>query len=258
MSDLAQLSGSSEKLALYRRLCAWYCRAGDRTSVNFAVASMHLGACLLEEGRHEEALACLRPSLAIHRKLLPHDHPSLPRLLLNIASAERALGKRGFIGEQAIANIRAVQRRSQTRCAGPDCTRMLGEDGQLLQQCSGCLRTFYCSAACQTADWWAGHKAECKALISQSAVAAAAAPQLPTRGSRSDGGGSVSTVVVYPCEALGCTLRLKPGGAPLDLCGGCKRVSYCSKACQKADRVAGHRIECLALVAASAAAAVDS
>ena len=39
--------------------------------------------------------------------------------------------------------------------------------------CATGLSTFNCSVACQSADWKAGHKKECKALV----VAVAAAAQ---------------------------------------------------------------------------------
>ena len=73
--------------------------------------------------------------------------------------------------------ISISRRRSQIHCAGPDCERRLRLDGAPLDQCAGCLRTFYCGKACQTADWKreGGHKAECKALIAEAAAAAAAA-----------------------------------------------------------------------------------
>ena len=65
------------------------------------------------------------------------------------------------------AGATAINRRCQTRCAGPGCERRLREDGAPLEQCAGCLRTYYCGKACQTADWKAGHKKECKALAAE-------------------------------------------------------------------------------------------
>ena len=56
---------------------------------------------------------------------------------------------------------------------GPGLHRKLKEDDTPLDQCAGCLRTYDCSVACQTADWKreGGHKAECKALAAQGAGA---------------------------------------------------------------------------------------
>ena len=50
------------------------------------------------------------------------------------------------------------------RCTAADCPRKVKADGTPLDQCGGCKRCYYCSKACQTADWKAGHKAECKTL----------------------------------------------------------------------------------------------
>ena len=53
------------------------------------------------------------------------------------------------------------------------------------------------------------------------------------------------------CSGPGCSLKLRPDGAPLDVCVNCRRTFYCGKACQIADwkREGGHRKECKALVA---------
>ena len=47
------------------------------------------------------------------------------------------------------------------------------EDGAPLDVCVKCRCTFYCGKACQTSDWKAGHKAECKALIAEAATSTA-------------------------------------------------------------------------------------
>ena len=66
-------------------------------------------------------------------------------------------------------------RRSQSACAGPGCVRRMREDGAPLDVCVNCRRTFYRGKACQTADWKAGHRKECKALVAESAAALAGA-----------------------------------------------------------------------------------
>ena len=69
----------------------------------------------------------------------------------------------GNVDAAAAAAAASATRRSQVQCAALCCPRKLKADGTSLDQCGGC---YYCSKACQTADWKAGHKAECKALRS--------------------------------------------------------------------------------------------
>ena len=75
----------------------------------------------------------------------------------------------GLNAEAAATQARrtALLRRSQTHCAVPDCQRRVKADGASLERCAACLSTFYCSVACQTADWKAGHKAECATLVAE-------------------------------------------------------------------------------------------
>ena len=100
----------------------------------------------------------------------------------NIAKLHTALGNGDALAAQQAAA--RVVRRSQTQCAGAGCERRQREDGAALDQCSGCLRTYYCSTACQTADWKAGHRAECKALAAEGRAAAAAALAAETMAAR--------------------------------------------------------------------------
>ena len=73
---------------------------------------------------------------------------------------------RGNSDAAAVATAAAAltARRSQVQCAAAGCPRKLKADGTPLDYCGGCKRCFYCSKACQSADWKAGHKAECKTL----------------------------------------------------------------------------------------------
>ena len=52
------------------------------------------------------------------------------------------------------------------------------------------------------------------------------------------------------CAGPGCELRLRPDGAPLDVCVKCRRTFYCGKTCQTADwkREEGHKAECKRLI----------
>ena len=79
----------------------------------------------------------------------------------NIAAVNALLGNVDA-ATTAAAAAAVNARRSQVQCAGPDCPCKIKADGSPLDQCGGRKRCYYCSKACQTADWKAGHKAECK------------------------------------------------------------------------------------------------
>ena len=116
-----------------------------------------MGEMAMEQGRHQDALDRFHRCLAIQRAFYPPDHPLLARTHFFVCMAQAALGK----SSEAVASLQVstwVTRRSQTRCAGPKCERKLREDGAPLDQCAGCLRTYYCSVACQTADWKGGQR----------------------------------------------------------------------------------------------------
>ena len=134
----------------------------------FASACSFLGYFLLNNSQPAEALSHLTRALELQRKLLPPDHPEIADTLHKIALANGHLGN-AAAATQAAAASSAVERRSQSRCAGPGCTRNVKPDGRPLEQCGKCRRTYYCSVGCQTADWKreGGHKAECKALVAE-------------------------------------------------------------------------------------------
>ena len=96
--------------------------------------------------------------------------PSIGSALRTLAVAQSQLGITAAAAT-AISAATVVGRRSQTACAGPDCERKLREDGAPLDVCIKCRRTFYCGKACQTADWKAGHRAECKSLVAEGKAA---------------------------------------------------------------------------------------
>jgi hypothetical protein len=52
--------------------------------------------------------------------------------------------------------------------------RCKGLNGTTLMSCARCHIALYCSVDCQTQDWRAGHKAQCKQFVAKAAAAAAA------------------------------------------------------------------------------------
>ena len=137
---------------------------------------MHLGGVAIERGRHQDALEYLERSLTILRIFHPPDHSNFAFVRRKISRAQTALG----LSHEAVASLAAathVIRRSQLHCAGPNCELRQRPDGAPLDQCAGCLRTYYCSVACQSADWKrkGGHKEECKALAAERRAASVGA-----------------------------------------------------------------------------------
>ena len=70
----------------------------------------------------------LRRSLATKRRWLPGDHLLIGTTLRKIAAACWEMGLMEE-GAGALAELREIERRSQTNCAGPGCARKLREDG---------------------------------------------------------------------------------------------------------------------------------
>ena len=147
----------------------------ESDSVLFGTILARLSYVALARADAATAVSQSRAALALFkRQLLPgSDHPDklLASFVLGKASGILGLTKESkAASNEADASLRRVQ----NRCAAPGCAARLRPDGAPLDQCAGCLRTYYCSVACQTADWKAGHKKECKVLAAESAVAAAA------------------------------------------------------------------------------------
>ena len=98
--------------------------------------------------------------------------------------------------------------------------------------CGRCLVTAYCSVLCQRAHW-ATHKPRCKELAESNAHCAA---ELPPRALRIPGvyAGLESRVVDYHCALPSCSAAQDRAGPDIALCGGCRVVLYCGRACQVA------------------------
>ena len=108
----------------------------------------------------------------------PPDHPELAQTYVYLSGVQSILGR---IDDAMVsrAKVAYISHRSQSSCSGPSCKQWSRPDGAPLDVCNGCLRIFYCSMACQTADWKreGGHKAECKAVAAEGRAAAAAAAE---------------------------------------------------------------------------------
>ena len=134
---------------------------------------LNIGLALVLQNQWTDALVMLERSLTLLRKRFPPDHPLIGDALryIGVAKINAKLG-RTAAAISALAAAAPFAHYSQTDCAGPGCERRLRPEGAPLDQCGGCLRTYYRGPACQRAGWKAGHKAECKALIAEAAAAA--------------------------------------------------------------------------------------
>ena len=171
--SLEDYTGAAEQLREAEVICAlrgWKDLEGGDMHARF-------GDFAMKQGRFQDALARYELSLSSRRRFFQADHPLLSMAIYNIGLAQAALG---MDDEARLSQKAAAQsfRRSQTFCAGPGCMLQQRPDGTPLDQCAGCLCTYYCSVACQTADWkrQGGHKAECRVLAAEGRAAAVAAP----------------------------------------------------------------------------------
>ena len=147
-----------------------YTRQGEVGTLEFAELLRVFGILSSDRGNLSVALDFFTQCLAIRNWYFPPDHPEIASALAFVSNVHIQLGRPAAAADmQAVAL--AINRRSQTRCAGPGCTQKLREDGASLDVCVNCRRTFYCGKACQTADWKAVHRKECKALIAEAAAA---------------------------------------------------------------------------------------
>ena len=135
---------------------------------------VRLGVLATKQGRHGDALERFELALALLRRFYPADHRLVVSALRRVGEAQSALGMYKQ-ADRSRKEAYLYARRSQVHCAGPGCKLHQRPDGTPLHQCAGCLRTYYCSVTCQTADWKrkGGHKAECKALAAEGRAAAA-------------------------------------------------------------------------------------
>ena len=164
--QLGDLAGAAEQYHLAESI---FERRGWTDADGATNLLFFMGLLARSQGRPQESLDRLERCLAMQRKHLPPDHPLISRTLSALGLMQSSLGK-GQASRISASESAFVRRRSQTHCARVGCVRRTRVDGAPLDQCAGCLRTYYCSVACQTADW----KAECKALAEEGRVAAAA------------------------------------------------------------------------------------
>ena len=159
-SGLGQLNLA---LSWYHRARAGFEKHGQTNTINCGQLFFNIGVVYERTSNLSDALAHYTRAAAIFRGALPPDHSTITQCMGAIATVSAALGN---VDDAAAAATAAAStaRRSQVQCAEAGCPRKIKADGTPLDQCSGCKRCYYCSKVCQTADWKAGHKTECKEL----------------------------------------------------------------------------------------------
>ena len=162
-SGYLKLDQPDVALSWYHQARAGFEKLKLTTTVHFGLLLNSIGAAYLCTNRLKEALAYYTRAESVYHGVLPPDHPSITACMRDIATANAALGNTDA-ADAAAAAAASSARRSQVQCAAAGCPRKLKADGTPLDQCGGCKRCYYCSKACQTADWKSGHKAECKTL----------------------------------------------------------------------------------------------
>ena len=178
----ARLGQYGQAMAAHQSIAKILERAGLSSSVEYGVLLGDIGDILCNMGSLSESEKYLKRGLSMLRLHLLPDDTTIASTLRSLAIVQQRLGCKEEAAESRAAG-KSIERRSQTRCAGPGCARKMREDGAPLDVCVKCRRTFYCSKECQTVDWKreGGHKAECRALIAEGKAAA---------GEKSGGDGS--------------------------------------------------------------------
>ena len=238
---LAKCGDPDGGLNLLLRADSILSRNHDPDTMHHAQILENIGMALCGKQQLLEGLVQLKRCEVILRRELPPSHPKIAAILLRIADAYHNSGRFDECAKADAAAL-AVERRSQVQCAGPSCTRKLREDGAPLDVCVKCRATFYCGKACQTADWKAGHRAECKALMAEASGVGTGAGLASTPSPPAEGRGET-------CGAAGCSRVTTAVGEPLTVCLGCGAAAYCSVGCQRTDWRARHKTECGVYVA---------
>ena len=174
-----------------QRALGIYTLVGDVESLGFATLLGVSGEVSRQRGHLQAALDSYTQCLALRRRFLPPEHLLIGAALNSISDLQELLGNPDAAAAAAAASI-AAARRCQTICFGPNCTHRMRPDGAPRDVCVNCRCTFYCGKVCQTADWKAEHKKECKVLIAAAAAAAeAAGAKAADSGGSSRGAGSM-------------------------------------------------------------------
>ena len=162
-SEHSRLDKPEVALSWFQRARAGYEKLNMTSTLPFAQLLLNVGTVYERLSNLTEALSHYTRAEAVYRGNVPPDHPDITGCTRGIASVNAALGNTDA-STAALDAAESSARRSQVQCAAAGCPRKLKADGSSLDQCGGCKRCYYCSVKCQTEDWKAGHKAECKAL----------------------------------------------------------------------------------------------
>ncbi|KAL4422739.1 hypothetical protein ABPG75_008936 [Micractinium tetrahymenae] len=148
-------SDPAEAERLHRELLAFRERAFGPENTRTAITLNSLGSLCRKRGALEEAEALLRRALAV-REAAPGEAFDAAVTRDELACVLQAAGRKD--------EARAVRLRAGTQgliCSHAPCSKTAGQAGAPLKECARCHAIWYCSPACQRADWTANHRAVC-------------------------------------------------------------------------------------------------
>ena len=141
-----------------------------RTSITVGITQNALGSILRKKGKLDEAVPFLEAALKV-REATRGEETDAAITRDELACCLQAQGRR----EEARA-MRLRGGQAALICSNEPCSQTARAAGvSKLRMCSRCNAIWYCSAACQRADWKQQHKAVCKPKEDGAATAAAAA-----------------------------------------------------------------------------------
>ena len=155
--------------ARLREAASTYATLKATDTAEFGMLQYVTGQLRCAEHNFPAALEACNAAAQLWERHLPPFHPLVGDVLNETADCLVVIGGSANLAKAGDLRRRVdkISRRSQTRCSGFGCRRSLQENGEPLDVCDKCSRTYYCSAVCQNADWRAGHKAECPVLAAE-------------------------------------------------------------------------------------------
>lgn len=145
----------SEKL--HREVLAGRIKLLGKKSVPVAISQTGLGRVLKQQGKYEEAIKYLEASLVI-REATRGEERNAAITRDELGCCYQALGQR-----EKAREVRVRKGLSEIVCSNEPCSKTAKEKGlEMLNCCARCKAIWYCSPACQKADWKKQHKKICQ------------------------------------------------------------------------------------------------
>ena len=142
---------------LHREVLEGKLKLHGKKSIAVAISQNSLGQVLKQQGKFEEAIPYLEAALAV-REATRGEEQDAAITRDELGCCYQALGQRKKAKE-----IRLKKGLAAVICSNEPCSQTAKQKGiKMLECCSQCKAIWYCSAACQKADWKKQHKKYCK------------------------------------------------------------------------------------------------